>query len=120
MWNGSIKMSQDIIVGDILVGDDGNPRIVQELCTGEDDLYYVHQNKGIDYIVSSKHKIVVKYCSDGYIGWRETENAHKLMWFDRETLTLKTKNNVLLKISHMSKVEKFLKNTRKTSWTWSN
>lgn len=91
MWNGSIKMSQDIIVGDILVGDDGNPRIVQELCTGEDDLYYVHQNKGIDYIVSSKHKIVVKYCSDGYIGWRETENAHKLMWFDRETLTLKTK-----------------------------
>ena len=81
----------------------------------EDDLYYVHQNKGIDYIVSSKHKIVVKYCSDGYIGWRETENAHKLMWFDRNSNTENEKNNVLLKISHMSKVEKFLKNTRKTS-----
>jgi len=31
MWNGNTKMSQDIKLGDELIGDDGNKRTVQEL-----------------------------------------------------------------------------------------
>jgi Hom_end-associated Hint len=58
MWDGSTKMSQDICVGDILVGDDGNKRVVQRLMQGEDDLYEVQQNKGMNYVVSSKHRLV--------------------------------------------------------------
>ena len=27
MWNGTIKMSQDIINGDILIGDDGEKEL---------------------------------------------------------------------------------------------
>jgi Hom_end-associated Hint len=64
MWDGSIKMSQDICVGDVLVGDDGKQRIVQRLMQGEDELYKVHQNKGMDYVVSSKHKLALKYSGD--------------------------------------------------------
>lgn len=74
MWNGSFKMSQDIKVGDILVGDDGHKRIVEDLVSGEDELYEIkqnpicasnkhkklEQNKNTSYIVNSKHTLVLK------------------------------------------------------------
>lgn len=59
-WNGEIKMSQDIAIGDELVGDDGEKRIVQEVVSGLDDLYEVIQKRGIKYVVNSKHKLALK------------------------------------------------------------
>lgn len=59
MWDGSIKMSQSICIGDVLIGDDGHKRIVEDLVSGEDDLYEVKQNKGNSYIVNSKHSLVL-------------------------------------------------------------
>lgn len=63
-WNGVMKMSQDIIVGDELVGDDGTKRIVIHTLSGEDDMYEVYQNSGIRYIVNSKHTLVLKYSDE--------------------------------------------------------
>ena len=60
MWNGQIKMSQHICVGDELVGDDGNKRIVEDVCSGKDDLYEVQQNNGNTYVVNSKHTLVLQ------------------------------------------------------------
>jgi hypothetical protein len=64
MWNLTTKMSQDIIVGDILIGDDGEKRIVQNLVTGQDEMYEIQQNNGIDYVVNSKHTLVLKDNND--------------------------------------------------------
>jgi len=64
LWNGEIKMSQDVCIGDELVGDDGNKRIVEDVCSGEDDLYEVQQNNGNTYIVNSKHTLVLQACDD--------------------------------------------------------
>lgn len=60
MWNQTIKMSQDIKIGDELIGDDGNKRVVLDICQGEDNMYEVIQNNGEKYVVNSKHKLVVK------------------------------------------------------------
>lgn len=60
MWDGNIKMSQDICISDELVGDDGEKRVVQEICSGEDELYEVSQNRGASYTVNSKHTLVLK------------------------------------------------------------
>jgi len=60
MWDGTSKMSQDISIGDVLVGDDGNKRIVEHTVTGEDELYEVQQNNSERYVVNSKHKLVLK------------------------------------------------------------
>ena len=60
LFNGSIKKVQDIVIGDVLIGDDGNKRTVLETFNGEDQLYEVQQNKGINYIVNSKHTLVLK------------------------------------------------------------
>jgi len=60
LWNGTKKMSQDICIGDILIGDDTLPRTVLHTVTGEDELYEVTQSHGISYIVNSKHTLVLK------------------------------------------------------------
>ena len=64
MWNGTTKMSQDILIGDILVGDDGKKRIVEDLVVGEDELYEIKQNNGMNYVVNSKHALVLKDDND--------------------------------------------------------
>ncbi len=65
LWSGDIKMSQDIVVGDTLVGDDGMPRTVQTLVSGVDALYRVNQKPtGNSYVVSSKHQLVLYYFGD--------------------------------------------------------
>jgi hypothetical protein len=62
--NGLIQKSQDIKVGDILMGDDYTERIVEEVITGEDDLFEVHQMNGINYIVNTKHILLLKNIID--------------------------------------------------------
>ena len=61
LWDNNYKMSQDIKVNDVLVGDDGKQRIVQDTVSGDDKLYEISQSKGgINYIVNSKHTLVLK------------------------------------------------------------
>ena len=62
--NGLIKKSQDIIVGDILMGDDDKPRVVEEVTTGIDELFEVNQINGIKYIVNTKHILLLKNIVD--------------------------------------------------------
>ena len=64
-WDGSIKLIQDISVGDTLVGDDGNKRIVQDIVSGFDKLYEVQQTNGIHYTVNSKHTLLLKKINYG-------------------------------------------------------
>lgn len=60
MSDYSRKNIEDIVVGDYVLGVDGLPKKVIKTCSGEDDLYMVHQKKGIDYVVNSKHKIYLE------------------------------------------------------------
>lgn len=91
MWDGTRKMSQDIRVGDVLVGDEGMPRRVVELCAGEDDLYRVDQRDGVSYTVNSKHKLAVKLAGEREVSWSEDTGAWKITWFDRDALCMRSK-----------------------------
>ena len=64
MWDGSIKMSQNIVMGDELVGDDGLKRTVQGTVSGTDMMYEVSSEVALTYIVNSKHTLVLKYVGD--------------------------------------------------------
>ena len=86
MWNGKTKLSQDIVVGDELVGDDGEIRIVQETCTGEDELYEVTQNRGMSYTVNSKHTLALK----SSISIINRNDKKIVKWINPETLTVKS------------------------------
>jgi hypothetical protein len=60
MFDGTIKMVQDIKVGDIIMGDDSTPRNVLSLGRGEDELYEIIPKKGDKYGVNSEHILCLK------------------------------------------------------------
>lgn len=61
MYDLSIKMVQDIQVGDLLMGPDSKPRKVLETHSGHGPLYKVKQNKADDYIVNENHILTLQY-----------------------------------------------------------
>jgi hypothetical protein len=66
LFDGSIKMSQDISIGDILIGDDGIQRTVLDTTNGVDEMFEVIQNKAAKYVVNSKHTLVL-YLHDNIV-----------------------------------------------------
>lgn len=111
LWNGSTKMSQDICEGDVLVGDDGNRRIVQETRVGEDEMFEVSQTNGMTYIVNSQHKLALKFSGDKTIYWKESESAWYMRWFDHNIMNMVSKkspvSSTVSKKDALKKLEEF-------------
>jgi superfamily II DNA or RNA helicase len=63
MYDGAIKMVQDIQVGDVIMGDDSTPRNVLTLARGREMMYKVVPTKGDPYIVNESHILSLKYSS---------------------------------------------------------
>lgn len=55
MFNGTLKKVEDIKVGDKLMGVDSKPRNVLSLARGREQMYWIRQNRGIDYRVNESH-----------------------------------------------------------------
>jgi len=60
LYDGSVKMVQDIKVGDKLMGDDSTIRNVTSLARGKEKMYKIKQTKGDDYIVNESHILSLK------------------------------------------------------------
>jgi hypothetical protein len=76
MWDLSTRKMKDLRIGDLLMGPDSSPRLVERMQKGEDELYKVHQNKGADdYIVTKDHILVLEYTN--WNNHRTGEKARK-------------------------------------------
>ena len=60
MYSGELKNVEDVKVGELLMGDDSMPRKVISLARGREEMYWVRQNKGIDYRVNKSHILSLK------------------------------------------------------------
>ena len=60
MYDGSLRKVEDIKVGDQLMGDDSTPRNVLSLARGKERMYWVRQNRGMDYRVNESHILSLK------------------------------------------------------------
>lgn len=60
MYDGTLKVVEDIKVGDLLMGDDSTPRCVLSLARGREMMYWVRQLHGIDYRVNESHILSLK------------------------------------------------------------
>ena len=60
MFDGTLKNVEDVEVGDQLMGDDSTPRNVLSLARGREKMYWVRQNKGMDYRVNESHILSLK------------------------------------------------------------
>jgi len=69
MYDGTLKNVEDVKVGDQLMGDDSSPRNVLSTTSGQEQMYWVRQNKGIDYRVNESHILSLKRS--------RTEGPHK-------------------------------------------
>ena len=94
MFDGSIKMVQDIIVGDKLMGDDSTPREVLSLAQGQDEMYDIIPTKGDKYTVNSEHILCLKFSGKGSISYLprvHKVNPYVARHFDKNTRLFKFK-----------------------------
>ena len=96
MWNGKIKLSKDIIVGDYLIDDMGNPTRVKSTCSGFTNMYEIQQVKEnfMNYTVTDNHILTLKLVAHKTVAHNTKNpdgNTYELTWFDREKLCYNTK-----------------------------
>ncbi|ARF09207.1 replication factor C small subunit [Catovirus CTV1] len=82
MYDGSIKMVQDVRQNDLLMGDDNTARKVLSLARGKDKMYKIMQDNGDDYIVNSEHIISLKLSGSFLEKWDEKKQEYRLVWFE--------------------------------------
>jgi hypothetical protein len=95
MYDGSIKMVQDIEPGDIVMGDDSKPRNVLALGRGEDELYDVIPIKGEKYTVNSEHILCLKHSGEGCIKTifnKDGSASYKTIRFNSKTQKIQYRN----------------------------
>ena len=59
MFDGTIKLVQDVKTGDLLMGADSSPRKVLGLVTGRDRLYQITPVKGDSWVCNSAHVLTL-------------------------------------------------------------
>lgn len=91
MYDGSIKMVQDIEIGDVVMGDDSTPRNVIGLGRGVDMIYEIVPAKGEPYKVNSEHILCLKQSGVGGI-IRRNETSYKTKRFNSETKRFSYRN----------------------------
>ncbi|MFZ9320900.1 MAG: Hint domain-containing homing endonuclease, partial [Ilumatobacteraceae bacterium] len=94
MYDGSIKMVQDIEIGDLLMGDDSTPRRVLSLAQGTDEMYDIVPVKGDKYTVNSEHILVLKYNSFGITKnhKRQPNTPYRVDYFDNKKISKLSKS----------------------------
>lgn len=79
MYDGSVKKVQDIVAGDLLMGDDSTPREVKNICRGRENLYKITPKKGDSYVVNESHILSLKEttCKHRFVKGRVKDIALK-------------------------------------------
>ena len=89
MYDGSVKNVEDILVDDVIMGDDLKPRKVLSTTTGIDDLYKVTQSHGMTYTVNSQHPLCLKYTRLPNLSWDENAEKFHISWIEDGTFIKK-------------------------------
>ena len=98
-FNGICKNVEDIMVGDIVIGDDGSPRTVIDTLRGTSKIYTVKQTKGEDYGISCEHILTLYNTCQGKISWCNSQSNYGgwvIAWYDRDTKTFHSKKSSIV------------------------
>lgn len=82
MFSGKIKLVQDIVVGDLLMGDDSTPRKVLSLARGKDIMYDIIPTKGEKYTVNQEHILCLRVSSNPNISKSNINKSWQVQWFE--------------------------------------
>jgi len=101
MSDGNIKLIEDIQVGDLLMGDDSQPRSVLSLARGRDKMYNVVPIKGEKYTVNQEHILCLR--ASGFPKLSRNNTKYNVKWIENNEFCSKT-------LSCKEKAELFFKN----------
>ncbi len=83
MYDGSIKKVQNVVKGDILMGDDSTPRNVLSSVSGTETMYKItHADTGECYTVNESHILSLKFCYKNKIHDCYKKKFFKLNWYN--------------------------------------
>ena len=97
MWSGEIKLAKNIIIGDILIDDLGNPTKVRTTCFGVKNMYHIIPDKS-NFI---KHRVTDNHILTLYIrqhkniilcNKKDREERYNVKFFNRETNKIQQKS----------------------------
>lgn len=74
MYDGSVKMVQDIVDGDLVMGTNSEPRKVSGVTKGEEPLYKIIPKKGEPFVCNESHILSMFYSSNSGMkktGWKK-------------------------------------------------
>jgi len=92
MYDGSIKIVQDIQIGEIIMGDDSTPRTVLSLGRGRDTMYKITNVKSESYTTNSEHILCLKYSGNKRIVDDKHNKRFRVKWFDNKKYKVMTKD----------------------------
>ena len=90
MYDGTIKEAQDIIPGDLLMGDDSTSRTVLSTCSGEDEMFKIIPNKGESFVVNQPHILSLVSSKAPRVKPCQKENRYKVIWAEDGNIKSKT------------------------------
>jgi hypothetical protein len=73
MYDGDIKMVQDIKIGDKLMGDDSTPRNVLSLARGREMMYDIVPTKGDKYTINESHILSLKVSTNKWKKYKKND-----------------------------------------------
>jgi superfamily II DNA or RNA helicase len=110
MYDGNIKKVQDIKIGDLIMGDDSQPRKVLSLARGTDAMYDVIPTKGEKYRVNEEHILCLKASGYPSFNFSKINSNFNIQWIENNKFHSKSfsfnKNN---KIDKKLEAEQFYK-----------
>jgi DNA-directed RNA polymerase beta subunit len=91
LWNGDIKLAEDIVVGDILIDENGNPTRVKSTCSGHKNMFEINPKKNNynKYTVTDNHILTLKVRQHNTINLIQKKNRnpyHEVKFFDKKEL----------------------------------
>lgn len=91
LWDSTVKRAGDIVVGDTLIDDQGQPTRVKTTCAGLKEMYEIQQTEAnaMNYTVTDNHILTLKIKNTKWLGpHKEKYNAR---WFDRKKMRFRSK-----------------------------
>ena len=102
LWDGQIKLAKNIVIGDILVDDLGNPTTVRTTCSGFKNMYDIIPDKQnfIKHRVTDNHILTLKIRGHKVIrnnNRQDRNNTHIVKILNREEIKFQEKHFKSLK-----------------------
>ena len=96
MGDGNIKLAKNIVVGDVLVDDLGNPTIVRTTCSGLKNMYDIIPDKRnfMKHRVTDNHILTLKICDHKVIRQNNRKNisyTHVVKFLNRKEMKIQEK-----------------------------